>query len=204
MLFRRRDKAGLRERLRLWLWPRVSWLRSARYWLKRLLRLSATPHAIALGAAIGVFVSFTPFLGLQFALIVALALLLRANPLAGAISSFIANPLTFPLIWLATFQIGHLLLYGAAGALPAMLGDDLLSKPFAQLGPVLLPMAVGALPLGLGAACIAYAAVYKSVQTYQRHRRRRLAEPRPVPFATTALRAATGSPDHAPPPAPGR
>lgn len=204
MLFGRRDAANIGERLRLWLWPRVSWGRSTRYWLKRLLRLSATPHAIALGAAIGVFVSFTPFLGLQFALIFAAALLLRANPAAGAISSFVANPLTFPLIWFATFQLGHLLLYGRAASLPPMLADDLLSKPFSQLGPVLLPMAVGAVPFGLGAACIAYAALYKMVESYQCRRRRRLARHRPMPLAAAGLRAATGSPDHARPPAPGR
>ena len=53
MLFRRREEPGYWERFKLWLWPRVSWRRSALYYLKRILRLSGTPYAIAMGAAVG-------------------------------------------------------------------------------------------------------------------------------------------------------
>ena len=49
MLFRRREEPGYWERFKLWLWPRVSWRRSALYYLKRILRLSGTPYAIAHG-----------------------------------------------------------------------------------------------------------------------------------------------------------
>ena len=63
MLFRRREEPGYWERFKLWLWPRVSWRRSALYYLKRILRLSGTPYAIAMGAAVGAAVAFTPFLG---------------------------------------------------------------------------------------------------------------------------------------------
>ena len=49
MLFRRRETESWAERLRVHLWPRRSWSRSSRYVLYRLRRLSASPHAIALG-----------------------------------------------------------------------------------------------------------------------------------------------------------
>ena len=49
MLFRRRNRPTRIERLRVAVWPRNSWARSTRYFGKRVLRLTATPHAIALG-----------------------------------------------------------------------------------------------------------------------------------------------------------
>ena len=56
MLFGRKVPAGLAERVRTSLWPRRSFWRSGKYFAKRALRLSASPHAIASGVAAGVFV----------------------------------------------------------------------------------------------------------------------------------------------------
>ena len=67
MLFRRRTRESLLQRFRVHLWPRRSLGRSAQYFWKRILRLSATPHAIAAGVAAGAFAAFLPFLGLHIA-----------------------------------------------------------------------------------------------------------------------------------------
>ena len=79
MLFRRRTPPRLSEKIRVWLWPRRNWKRSSRYISHRLRRLRATPHAIALGCATGVFASFTPFLGGHFVLAGVLAWLTRGS-----------------------------------------------------------------------------------------------------------------------------
>ena len=42
-----------------------------------------TPHRIALGVAIGIFVTFTPTLGFQMILVAVIATLLRANKFVG-------------------------------------------------------------------------------------------------------------------------
>ena len=68
MLFRRREAESLLERMRVHLWPRRSWSRSSRYVIYRLRRLSDTPHAVALGFAVGVFTAVTPFLGAHMAM----------------------------------------------------------------------------------------------------------------------------------------
>ena len=47
MLFRRRKPDGFLERVRTYLWPRRSFSRSLQYFSKRILRLKATPHAVA-------------------------------------------------------------------------------------------------------------------------------------------------------------
>ena len=85
MLFRRREELSYWQRFKLWLWPRVSWRRSGLYYLKRILRLSGTPYAIAMGSAVGAAVAFTPFIGLHLILTFAIAWAVRGNMIAGAI-----------------------------------------------------------------------------------------------------------------------
>ena len=66
MLFRRRKPAGFKEKLRELVWPRKGFLRPPKYLIMRVLRLTASPHAVAVGVAAGVFVSWTPFIGVHF------------------------------------------------------------------------------------------------------------------------------------------
>ena len=60
MIFKRRDKAPVGERLREVLYPRKGFWRGMEYVRKRLHRLPDSPHRIALGFACGAFVSFMP------------------------------------------------------------------------------------------------------------------------------------------------
>lgn len=174
MLFRRRKDPGYWERFKLWLWPRVSWRRSVLYYLNRILRLSGTPYAIAMGVSVGVGVAFTPFLGFHLILTFLIAWLLRGNMIAGAIGSCIGNPLTFPFIWAGTYQLGHMILDQESRHVPMRLGEDLLHKSWDQLWPILYPMAVGSIPLALAAGGIVYLIVYKAVSAYRESRRVRL------------------------------
>ena len=172
MLFKRRDRPGEWDRLRVWLWPRVSWRRSGLYFLKRTARLAGSPHAIAMGAAAGAAVSCTPFLGVHFVLAVVVAWALRGSLVASAIGTFFGNPVTFPLMWGASYEIGQLMLGDRAE--PQGIAPDLLARPWEQLWPVLQPMALGSLPLGLMIGCAVYVIVYRIVAAYQAARRERL------------------------------
>ena len=172
MLFKRRDQMGYFERLRVWLWPRVSWRRSTAYFFKRILRLSATPYAISMGAAAGAFTSCTPFIGLHFVIAAIIAYLLRGNLIASAVGTSFGNPLTFPFIWAATYETGHLILGGNSPELPEF-GEKLYRQSFEQLWPLIKPMMVGAVPVGLASALVMYVIVYQSVTVYQTKRRKR-------------------------------
>ncbi len=174
MLFRRRTEQGFWERLRLWLWPRVSWRRSVLYYLKRILRLSGTPNAIALGAAIGIFTSFTPFLGFHLLITFVIAWVVGANTIAGVLATSIGNPLTFPIIWASTYQIGNLILRGASQMPPPRLEHEMLHRSLAEIVPLIEPMLVGSVPIGLLFGGITYLVAYKAVSAYQEARRRRL------------------------------
>jgi uncharacterized protein (DUF2062 family) len=179
MLFRRRRKPSRLDRLREFFWPRKGLSRPVRYLAKRIARLSATPHAIAVGVAAGTFAAFTPLLGFHIVIAVALAYVLSGNLLAAALSTTLANPLTFPLICVATFRVGEgLLAMRAADTIPASeLFEMLEHLEFAELwDPVLKPMLAGSGLLGLLAAFLAYALTLCAVRTFQRRRRERLVE----------------------------
>ena len=185
MLFNSRRVPGFAERLRLALWPKRSWRRSIRYILLRLKRLPSSPHRIALGCAAGVFAVFTPFLGVQLILAGMLALVLRGSVFASFLASFVGNPLTYPIIWFATFNLGNVLLGGTASARlvdlrgkAGALGDGLMNvSPGAiataaeSLWPIVKPMAVGSVPLGGFAAAAAYVGVHRLISASRRRGR---------------------------------
>lgn len=178
MLFRRRIPESRWERFKALLWPRRSFRRSYRYFVKRVIRLNAAPHAVAAGFAAGVFASFTPFIGFHFVLAFAIAYLIAGNMAAAALGTAVGNPATFPFIWGATYEIGRTLTARSAGAAPhpATLESGLsLSKLLAIWDPVVKPMLIGSIPLGLAAALAGYVLVRSAVGSFQAHRKRQIA-----------------------------
>lgn len=184
MLFRRRKKPSWPERLREFFWPRKGVTRPARCLAKRILRLSASPHAVAAGVAAGTFSAFTPLLGFHIILALALSYLIAGNLLAAALATTIANPLTIPLIALATFRSGEVLL--GIRSTEAITAAELFHRmehlQLAELWqPVLKPMLIGAGFLGGLTAFLAYAATQLAVRSFKARRRARLAA-QAVPF----------------------
>lgn len=185
MLFKRRDKPGIAERISTFLWPRRSWIRSARYVLLRLKRLKSSPHRIAVGCAAGVFASFTPFLGFQMMSAGIIAWALGGSIIASALGTFAGNPLSYPLIWLSTFNLGSRMIGQTASAQAADLSHraealrnsvnhfsvDTAPHLLETLWPLVKPMAVGSLPMGGAAAVFSYFAVRRLIETSQAQRR---------------------------------
>jgi len=192
MLFRRRERSSLIESLRVAVWPRRSFLRSSKYVFYRLWRLSSSPHAIAVGCAAGVFIGFTPFFGFQFLLAGMLAWVLGGSIIASALGTFVANPLSVPVIWYSTYKLGCVMLtgniLGSCGQLPQGLAGwgstvferlmdfsvEAVMLMVQGVWPVIKPMALGSLPIGALAAGISYVVVRQMVELRQRRRRERL------------------------------
>ena len=171
MLFSRRVPPDWREKLRISLWPRRSWSRSAKYVGKRILRLSGSPHAISAGVAAGVFASFTPFMGFHFLTAFVIAYIIAGNLLASALGTFFGNPISFPFIWASTYTTGNFILnrnHENDGSPAETLGsfefgglwDNGFSSLVAELAgvwdPVIKPMLIGSVPVGISVAAIAY------------------------------------------------
>lgn len=178
MLFRRRQPLSYSMRLRELLWPRKGLSRPLKYFGKRVLRLSATPHAVAAGLVAGVVSSLTPFIGFHFLIAFALAYLISGNMLAAALGTALGNPLTFPFIWALTWEVGRSIL-GQGGPAGASVDLHHLWHEFGIAHiwePVLKPMLVGALPLAVISTIVVYAGTYFAVDRFQRRRRERLSE----------------------------
>lgn len=164
--------------MRTALWPRRSFGRSFQYLVKRVLRLTATPHAIAAGVAAGVFASWTPLLGFHFVLAFALAYVLAGNMVAAAIGTAFGNPISFPFIWASTLKFGNLLVgvHADVGHRHVNLQSLLRHLDIGQLwDPVLKPMLIGSLPLGFFSAIAFYALTYWGVAAFQTRRKSKLA-----------------------------
>jgi uncharacterized protein (DUF2062 family) len=180
MLFRRRKPAGFKEKMRELLWPRKGFLRPIRYLTMRVLRLSASPHAVAAGVAAGVFVSWTPFIGVHFVMAFVITYFLSGSMVAAALGcAAFGNPLTYPFIWGITWEIGHLLL-SREDHLAGQTVD--LAALFHKLNftelwkPVLEPMLVGAIPPAMVTSVALYALTFYTVKGFQTRRHIRLME----------------------------
>lgn len=175
MLFRQRLKPHLREKIRVGLWPRRSWLRSMEYFKKRVVRLSATPHIIALGFAAGAFASCTPFVGLHFLLAFGLAFLVGGNLIAAAIGTAVGNPITFPFIWATTFKIGAFVLPETKSDFATeQLSHEFFTQSIDTVLPILARMLIGAVPCGVVVSVVSYFVIRSVASAYQQARRRRL------------------------------
>src|SRR5215210_6297535 len=117
--------------------------------LRRLLAIDDPPERTALAFSVGVFIAFSPFLGLHTIMATALAFMFRFNKIAIYSGTFVNNPfLTLVPIILASYAVGAFLT-GRPAALPAG-GLELLRHPhlltaaywrelLAQFWGVLLP-----------------------------------------------------------------
>ena len=183
MLFGRRNPASWKETIRVWLWPRRSWARSTKYFTKRVLRLTASTHAVSAGIAAGVFASFTPFLGMHVVIACAVAYFIAGNFIAAAIGTFFGNPLTFPFIWAATYNVGSFVLHGEMrgenNGLHSLLHTDywavglqgILDVVLGIWEPVIKPMAIGAVPCGVVFGIVSYLVTRWAVVLYRNAKR---------------------------------
>jgi uncharacterized protein len=150
---------------------------------RRLLALDDPPERTALAFAVGVFIAFSPFLGLHTLLATLVAFLFRFNKLAIYTGTFINNPfLTLVPIIFASYGLGARLL-GRPGRLPrgalALLRD---SHPltaaywhelFTHGWDILLPFTVGGLCLSVVCSLIAYPVTLHLLRASRRLRERR-------------------------------
>ncbi len=173
----RKNKKAIKQKITDFFWPTIGWKRTLYYYKKRLFRISDTPQAIAAGAATGIAISLTPFIGFHVIIILGLCFLLRANIVAGLLTSLVGNPVTFPFIWLITYLIGSVLL-GNHIDLKALDGGLSMDKLQANVETIFVPMIAGGLVLGLLSWVALYFLIDKTVYKFQTARRKRLDEKR--------------------------
>ena len=81
-----------------------------KYWIDRTRALNGEPRYVAMGMAVGIFVSATPTIPFQTFIAVTMAFILRGSKSAAAIGVWLSNPVTLPVFYLASYKTGALLL----------------------------------------------------------------------------------------------
>ena len=133
---------------------------------RRLLAIDDPPERTALAFSIGVFIAFSPFLGLHTILATFLALVFRFNKVAIYTGTFLNNPpLTLVPIIIASYAVGALFM-GRPIRIPDqglellknphLLTGDYYRKLFSQSLDILEPFALGGMILSVVCSLIAY------------------------------------------------
>jgi uncharacterized protein (DUF2062 family) len=178
------------DKVRNMIWPRMGLKRYATYLGKRVMRLSASPHAIAAGVASGAAVSMLPLIGLHFFLGFVLAFIVRGNMIAAAIGTAWGNPVTFPFFFAAAYQMGNWLQgRGDVGVREAaqvdaageQLSQGLFSGGIEAAWPTFVTMMIGGLPNALIVFGIFYVVIRALVTRLRAARERRRAGRRGAP-----------------------
>jgi hypothetical protein len=78
----------------------------------RLVILKSSPHKVALGFAVGVFIAYTPTFGIQIILALGVAALLRVNPIAAVIGTYVTNFFTSVPLYAMCYEVGRLIVGG--------------------------------------------------------------------------------------------
>lgn len=86
------------------------WRRLRYFVLFRVLHADDTPYRIAMGVAVGLFVGWTPTVGAQMVIALALATLLRANKIIPVALVWITNPVTMLPIFYVNWVVGRLIM----------------------------------------------------------------------------------------------
>ena len=82
---------------------------SGGFW-RKLLQLDDSPESIALGAAVGMFIAWTPTVGIQMIMVLIMAAVIPMNRIAAFIMIYISNPVTMVPMYYINYVLGLTLL----------------------------------------------------------------------------------------------
>jgi uncharacterized protein len=136
--------------------------------LHALIKLNDPPHKLALAFSLGVFIAFSPTVGLHMLTCLALGWLFRLNTLVIITASFINNPWTIVPLYGFCIWFG-LKITGENAVVPDIVWSELnFSNAYAVLKPYLWSYVAGTLILGVVAAVIAYFVFHHIVVRYRK------------------------------------
>jgi len=183
MLFTRRRKPPLKQRIKEFVRPPKGYKRAWHYLVWRVKRRPGTPEFIARGFAIGVAINFWPILFTHFVGGILLCWALAGDVIAMFIGTLLGNPWTFAIVYPLMYKLGKVLL----GLRPhhRETSIDTAEEVWAKIWPVeswhslmialkeiILPMILGGFLLGLPCALLSYYIARNAVRVYQGNRRR--------------------------------
>jgi len=159
--------------------------RVRRFVLHNILHADDPPYRLALGIAIGLWVTFTPTIGFQMVLVVLLAWVLRANKLVGVPVVWLSNPVTFVPIYYPSYRLGVHLTH--APSVGQAWWQELRTPPdgwwnmvtfyWERLLEIMVPLTLGCLIIATLVALPSYIIVERTIRYYRLKRFGQLTPP---------------------------
>jgi hypothetical protein len=140
--------------------------------VRNLLNLDDPPERTALAFAVGVFIGFSPLLGLHTIIAAVVALVWRCNKVAIFTGIYVNNPWTLAPVVALSWAVGRFFIGAPEATLPAFSLSAMLSAAFWQALAAqwrqLLPFALGATILSTLFAAAAYPLMLYVLRAYRR------------------------------------
>ncbi len=138
--------------------------------IRGIFQLNDSPHRLALAFAVGVFVAFSPIIGLHTITCFVLAWMFRLSKIVVLSAAFINNPWTIVPLYGFCLWLG-IKVTGAMIATPDIAWQSLtFTSAYHILRPYLWPFVAGTVAAGAVAAIISYFFIYWAVVRYRRGR----------------------------------
>lgn len=149
------------------------------------LKLRSSPRAIAGGLGVGMFVAFTPTVGLQIILAIIAATLCNVNRPAAVVPVWITNPVTVAPVYTFNYWLGSMIWPGPPLAEVAKVFGDIgralthldfwdLKEPVVamlQLGKdILIPLLIGSIEVGVVLGILTYVVSLKLLYFFFRRK----------------------------------
>ncbi len=136
--------------------------------IRGIFRLNDSPNKLALAFAVGVFVAFSPTIGLHTITCFVLAWMFRLSKIVVLSAAFINNPWTIVPLYGFCLWLG-IKITGAMIATPDIAWQSLtFTSAYHILRPYLWPFVAGTIAAGAAAATISYFLIYWAVVRYRR------------------------------------
>lgn len=125
------------------------------------LELDSDPRHVATGFAVGVFISITPFIGIQTFIAIISSFVFKLNKLTTITGSLINTPLTILPLLMINYRLGEFLLGQRPRDVSFLVFDWHHLKEYAAA------LFIGTSITGLAAALVSYVLIYRLVLRFQ-------------------------------------
>ena len=136
--------------------------------LHEMLKLDEPPHRLSLAFALGIFIAFSPWLGLHIVSAVFLAWLFRLNKVVVLTASFVNNPWTIVPMYAFCLWFGVKITGGGVQVPEIAWGSLGVRELYDLLLPFLWPYLAGTVIVGAASAVLSYFGFLWALKRYRR------------------------------------
>ena len=136
--------------------------------IREIVKLNEPPHRLSLAFALGIFISFSPWLGLHIISAIFLAWLFRLNKVVVLTASFVNNPWTIVPMYAFCLWFGVKITRSGVRVPEIAWGSLAVRELYELLLPFLWPYLAGTVVVGSIAAVLSYFGFLWALKRYRR------------------------------------